>query len=568
MIRTLLLLTLLLPVCTNAANYYWVGGSGNWSNYAAHWATTSGGGTFHTQVPSSLDDVFFDANSFSGPGQTVTADQTIVYCRHMDWTGVTNMPSFAALNPNITLKIYGSLAFSAGMNLAFNGTVSMETLSSGMTVTSAGRTFSGALEFNGFGGEWTLQDSLHSTNEIMLSLGVLRTNNHNIRCADFTSSGNAPRSLFLGTSTVTLPGSYASFAITDSLITLDADSAIIRIELGDFYVHGKTSRFKFNLVEFYSTSGVMMDQVYRGTNTHAKKVIFRSYGEIRRPSNRIDSLICHDHLWINGYGDIDLTYAQVANDLLMHTPSNAPADSIQYITIGGNMELGQVSSANNYFGKALINGDLLMDTQPGDVQTFVYCSIGGDGTFTADNTFDTLKLSVGRTYEFESGRTQTITQYFDAFGQPGFPIQWVASGIGTQSTLNLLQPYFCTDYIYVRDMNGTGPGQRFLGANSNNVANNTGWQFVACSPMSVEEEMTSGISVFPNPAEEQWIISLASFSTPLQAQVLDLQGRTVKRFTLSAAQTSIDCADWARGVYILKLTDENGAPLSSRLVKR
>ncbi|HNR20081.1 MAG TPA: hypothetical protein PKL45_08870, partial [Bacteroidia bacterium] len=34
----------------NAADYYWVGGTGNWSD-VSHWATTSGGSTFHTQPP-------------------------------------------------------------------------------------------------------------------------------------------------------------------------------------------------------------------------------------------------------------------------------------------------------------------------------------------------------------------------------------------------------------------------------------------------------------------------------------------------------------------------------------
>ncbi|MEK7224816.1 MAG: hypothetical protein AAB221_03945, partial [Bacteroidota bacterium] len=48
-----------------SADYYWVGNSGNWSDFAAHWATASGGGTFHTAPPTSADSVFFDANSFS-----------------------------------------------------------------------------------------------------------------------------------------------------------------------------------------------------------------------------------------------------------------------------------------------------------------------------------------------------------------------------------------------------------------------------------------------------------------------------------------------------------------------
>jgi hypothetical protein len=67
-----------LLFCTqmlSAADYYWVGGSGNWSDLS-HWATTSGGTTRNTQIPTANDRVFFDALSFNGAGQTVTVVTT------------------------------------------------------------------------------------------------------------------------------------------------------------------------------------------------------------------------------------------------------------------------------------------------------------------------------------------------------------------------------------------------------------------------------------------------------------------------------------------------------------
>jgi hypothetical protein len=54
-----------------AANFYWVGGTGNWSDYSNHWATTSGGASFHSNAPTASDDVFFDASSGGG---TVSLD--------------------------------------------------------------------------------------------------------------------------------------------------------------------------------------------------------------------------------------------------------------------------------------------------------------------------------------------------------------------------------------------------------------------------------------------------------------------------------------------------------------
>ncbi|MCU0435358.1 MAG: T9SS type A sorting domain-containing protein [Bacteroidia bacterium] len=58
-----------------AATYYWVGGTGVWSDYSNHWATSSGGTVFHTQMPGAADDVVFDANSFDSNLQTVWIDQ-------------------------------------------------------------------------------------------------------------------------------------------------------------------------------------------------------------------------------------------------------------------------------------------------------------------------------------------------------------------------------------------------------------------------------------------------------------------------------------------------------------
>ena len=76
----------------NASDYYWVGGTGNWSDYGNHWATNSGGFVFHTTTPGPVDDVFFDGNSFLVLNDTVFIDSTLIYCRNMDWTGSQNNP--------------------------------------------------------------------------------------------------------------------------------------------------------------------------------------------------------------------------------------------------------------------------------------------------------------------------------------------------------------------------------------------------------------------------------------------------------------------------------------------
>ena len=67
------------------ANRYWVGGTASWDGTAGtKWATTSGGAG-GASVPTSADDVFFDANSGA---VTVTKTGT-EFCASCNFTGFT-----------------------------------------------------------------------------------------------------------------------------------------------------------------------------------------------------------------------------------------------------------------------------------------------------------------------------------------------------------------------------------------------------------------------------------------------------------------------------------------------
>ena len=59
----------------SSGDYYWIGGTGNWSDYSNHWSTTSGGSADQTAYPTSTSNVYFDANSDVGnTAFTVTMD--------------------------------------------------------------------------------------------------------------------------------------------------------------------------------------------------------------------------------------------------------------------------------------------------------------------------------------------------------------------------------------------------------------------------------------------------------------------------------------------------------------
>ena len=59
----------------SSGDYYWIGGTGDWSDYSNHWSTTSGGSADQTAYPTSTSNVYFDANSDVGnTAFTVTMD--------------------------------------------------------------------------------------------------------------------------------------------------------------------------------------------------------------------------------------------------------------------------------------------------------------------------------------------------------------------------------------------------------------------------------------------------------------------------------------------------------------
>lgn len=102
-----------------AARYFWVGGSGNWTDLS-HWAATSGGSELHQSLPGKFDDVIFDANSgFAAGNNTVTLDAD-GHCKNMDFSAATNTPIFTDGANDFGLSIHGNLTLATGMTFDIN----------------------------------------------------------------------------------------------------------------------------------------------------------------------------------------------------------------------------------------------------------------------------------------------------------------------------------------------------------------------------------------------------------------------------------------------------------------
>lgn len=155
---------------------YWVGGSGNWSDAANHWATLSGGTPDAANLPTcypfygageNCDSVIFDANSHT-TSYTVTVDQE-AYCRDIVFSNpASGTVTFAGSAP---LHSRAGTTFASGMTVAYDGV-----LEGCGVFTSNGVSFSGSLSCD----DINLADDLTLSGNGKGLRGYVIDNNHTI----------------------------------------------------------------------------------------------------------------------------------------------------------------------------------------------------------------------------------------------------------------------------------------------------------------------------------------------------------------------------------------------------
>ncbi|WP_343703286.1 Calx-beta domain-containing protein [Chitinophaga sp.] len=205
----------LLAARSYADDYYWVGGAGSWSDLN-HWASTSGGVANKSIVPSSEDDVYFDANSGLAAGTLVTLPTTgHAYCRNMSWAGVTTAAVFRNYG-SFQLQVSGNLELSATVRYAIQ-TINF-TGSTNATFRNNGAARVGYGLYNNFivnkpGGSLTLLDGLTAdggVNNLVLTTGTLNMSGLNHEFGSLTANGATLRSLNITNATIKLGGTWDS----------------------------------------------------------------------------------------------------------------------------------------------------------------------------------------------------------------------------------------------------------------------------------------------------------------------------------------------------------------------
>ncbi len=202
------------------ANRYWVGGTGNWDGSdTSHWSSSTGGAS-GASAPTLSDDVFFDANSFSATGQTVSITDAVfnnTRCKKMDWSAATNNPSLVN-GTSGSIGTAGNIILNPNMTFSFSHTLVMKNTTGNITIDFAGLTIPAGLQFNLTDGNsvdllnniiCTAAVSVNTDTAQTGNAAVFNTNGWDITCSDFSLTGATSGPTYnFSTSTITAGTSF------------------------------------------------------------------------------------------------------------------------------------------------------------------------------------------------------------------------------------------------------------------------------------------------------------------------------------------------------------------------
>ena len=352
-----------------AADYYWVGGSGKWSEIE-HWRTTSGGTSLPSVIPGPTDNVFFDAKSgFTTSSKTVMLDNT-VNCHNITFSGSAVAPTLTQSGSQ-TLNIYGSSEWQTGMGTIIVSNIYYRHTGEAKTIKSNGvKTGNNNLYFEEEN-SISLNDSFIVGGYLFHQAGTWNTNNFDVTIGFFydASSGPKVRVINLGNSNIYLTSREASFITSSSLVTLNAGTS--HIHFTNFVKDYNTSYQGFSV----NGGQTFYDVTFEGTggqiNPHSgivnfNKVEFKGDGAING-NNTVKTLVFSP---TKTYVLASEATQTITNLFSANTPQCGGWSTITSSTAGTQANIIATAGTN-----VVVSGVIMKDIK-----------ISGDKIFTANNS--------------------------------------------------------------------------------------------------------------------------------------------------------------------------------------
>lgn len=487
------------------ADRYWVGGSDNWDGIAGtKWSTTSGGAG-GSAVPTTSDDVYFDANSGA---VTVTVSANGRVCKNLTFTGFTGTFTGSSTISNIT----GNIVLDAGMTWTHTGTIIMQS-SSSATITSNGKAIDNAFIINKASGSVTLSDDFNiqsatAVRAFILTAGTFNANNKNVRCGRFGSNNSNTRTITMGDGIWELCADIGIWnTVTQTGLTFNPDMATVECSYS-----GANAR------NFTAAAGVV--SFYRITRTVASAGAgaFNFQGVVC-PRVNLPSTGAQHSWQITAASDVTLESdmvlasadgaagALVVTDSVFDSGNFDMTATIMLSTAAGTREIHLGSSVVNLFGNqatplkrcvafqnaagltfdagtSTINfvGVSGVDTEiQGAGKTFYNVVHNGTATplrLTDANTYNDIQLKAGETLQLTDSLTHTLAS-ITVPDDVDNGISIVSTTPATQATISIPSGYYNLKGVAFQDVEATGGAiyRAFVSNGNIDGGNNSGIDF-------------------------------------------------------------------------------------------
>jgi len=300
------------------ANRYWVGGTNTWNGTAgSKWAATSGGAGGQS-LPTSSDDVFFDAASGS---VIVDIESGNTGAKSINFTGFTG-----EITGTDAISVVDNITLGTGMTISYTGII---TITGACVFTSNGKVLGSNVTLNGT--SLTFADAFESA-VLTLTAGSLDLNEQVVKVGQFSSSGSTTRSIDFTNATLDLTGTGSIVYNTGNATNLSISGQ----STGLILLSAATSSSRTVTMDFSPLVLAPSIEVAAGSNT----VSFSSAN-------------CYNFVAGSGFTAILNGGLSVYNDFTMHSNN---ANSSLSLTMSATSGTHTINSAGKSMSSLAING--------------------------------------------------------------------------------------------------------------------------------------------------------------------------------------------------------------------
>jgi hypothetical protein len=403
-------------------------GTGNWSD--DQWSDTSGGSPNTDFFPLAQDTAVFDESTTGG---THTMNAAINYTGSVDMSART---SALTLSLGAAQTIYGNWTFGSGITISGAQTLTFSGRNT-QVITSAGKTFSGGVIVDSYGGTVELADALNiGGSTLTVTNGTFDTKGYNVTAGILSSSNSNVREIKLGASTVTCNVNFgiftnltfnagtSSFVFTTASATIDGGNQTfygVSFTSTGAGTHTINQSNTFNSLSITAPASANLRQVaFSGDQTITGTLTVAGATAVRRIFLRADTIGTTRTLTVGTLSadDCDFRDITIAGTAAGGSPTRAgdcggnsgvtfPAAKTVYWNLAGTQNWSADGWATTSGGvPATNNFPLAQDTA-------VFDEAGSAGTVTVNASFNTSALDT-------SARTSSLTLSIGSFISPTF----------------------------------------------------------------------------------------------------------------------------------------------------